>query len=399
MTYSDFHCKININENPLKLNIDDYLEVALRNNPKRKFLFVSKTLGKHIPVHPEKVDELGRLLAEVYKIKNKNYINERQMVIGFAETATCLSHSFFNYLESSEFFIHTTREVVTGAGKLEFLEEHSHATEQNLYVDNLNNVDNLDSIILVDDEITTAKTCINMIGQMQKVYKVKKYVIASILNWIDKEREKEIQIQAEKMGCEINFIYLFRGSFDFKMDKDIQLEDKIETTEVEDKLNDEFEINNIKLDFNKYIRDKKYILYTGRFGINRSEHNELLNIIRMQSRKLKPKYKENPILALGIEEFMYIPMMLSKMIDGDVYYHSITRSPIIQRNTEGYPIKKKYRLESFYNQNINFIYNLNAHNYKECYLFMEIDKDIEKVNEFVNILKSVGIKRVNIVRC
>ena len=112
----------------------------------------------------------------------------------------------------------------------------------------------------------------------------------------------------------------------------------------------------------------------------------------MQSRKLKPKYKENPILALGIEEFMYIPMMLSKMIDGDVYYHSITRSPIIQRNTEGYPIKKKYRLESFYNQNINFIYNLNAHNYKECYLFMEIDKDIEKVNEFVNILKSVGIK-------
>ena len=27
-------------------------ELALRNNPKRRFLFVSKVLGRHIPVRP-----------------------------------------------------------------------------------------------------------------------------------------------------------------------------------------------------------------------------------------------------------------------------------------------------------------------------------------------------------
>lgn len=398
MTYSDFSCEINIKKNPLNLNVDDYLEVALRNNPKRRFLFVSKTLGKHIPVNPQKVDELGKTLADAYKMKYKNYLNQRQMVIGFAETATCLAHSFFNYLESSEFFIHTTREEVKGAEKLEFLEEHSHATEQNLYIDNLSDVESIDSIILVDDEITTAKTCINMIRKMQEVYNVKRYVIASILNWIDEERKAEIKRQAEEMGCEISFVYLFNGSFNFKMNNDISLDDNIEVID-SDANNQEFEINNIKLDFSKYISDKKYVKYTGRFGISRAEQNELLDIIKEQGIKLKPKYSDKDILALGIEEFMYIPMMLSKTINGQVYYHSITRSPIIPRDVEGYPIRKKYKLESFYNENTNFIYNLNAHEYKECFLFMEIDKDIDKVHEFIEILKSVGIKRVNIVRC
>lgn len=398
MTYSDFSCEINIKENPLNLNINDYLEVALRNNPKRRFLFVSKTLGKHLPVNPERVDELGKTLADAYKMKNKNYMNERQMIIGFAETATCLAHSFFNYLESSEFFIHTTRENVCGAEKLEFLEEHSHATEQNLYIDNLGDINNVDSIILVDDEITTAKTCINMIMKMQEIYKVKRYVIASILNWIDEERKAEIQKQAEEMGCEISFVYLFNGSFNFKMDKGISLVDNTEIID-SDMTNEEIEINNIKLDFSKYFADRKYLMYTGRFGMSRTEQNELLDIIKEQGIKLEPKYRKNDILALGIEEFMYIPMMLSKTIDGQVYYHSITRSPIIPRDIEGYPIRKKYKFESFYNENINFIYNLNSHDYKECFLFMEVDKDIEKIKEFIKILKSIGIKRVNIVRC
>lgn len=398
MTYSDFSCEINIKKNPLNLNVDDYLEVALRNNPKRRFLFVSKTLGKHLPVNPQKVDDLGRTLAEAYKMKYKNYLNQRQLVIGFAETATCLAHSFFNYLESSEFFIHTTRENIKGAQKLEFLEEHSHATEQNLYIDNLSDIDSIDSIILVDDEITTAKTCVNMIRKMQEVYNVKRYVIASILNWINEERKAEIQSQAEEMGCEISFVYLFNGSFNFKMSNDISLDDNIEVID-SDANNQEIEINNIKLDFSKYISDKKYVTYTGRFGISRADQNELLDIIKNQGIKLKPKYSDNDILALGIEEFMYIPMMLSKTINGRVYYHSITRSPIIPRDIEGYPIRKKYKFESFYNENVNFIYNLNAHEYKECFLFMEIDKDIDKVHEFIEILKGVGIKRVNIVRC
>lgn len=392
----DFNCDINIENNPLSLKIEDYLDVALRNNNKRRFLFVSKRLGKHLPVNPNQVDELGNLLSITYKTKYKDYKNENSMVIGFAETATALAHSFFAHLENVDYFIHTTREEITKLEKIEFKEEHSHSVEQNLYIDNLNVLQNMHTIILVDDEITTAKTCINMIEKFQKIHKCKKYVIVSLLNWINKNKKEEIDKRAEELNCKIEFTYLFNGNFDFEFNENSELEDKIESNITS---NENIEINNIKLNFEEYIGAKKYLKYTGRFGITRNDQEKLKAIIEREGQKLKAKCDNKRILALGIEEFMYIPMMLSKEIKGDVYYHSITRSPIIPNNNGKYPISMKYKLESFYNENINYIYNLNVNNYDECFLFMEIDKSKEKVYEFINVLKNIGIKRVNIVRC
>ena len=394
MSYLNFNCKINIKDNPLNLDINDYLSVALRNNKKRKFLFVSKTLGKHLPINPNKVDKLGLLLAKSYKMKHENCKNERQLVIGFAETATCLSHSFFNYLESAEYFIHTTREEVKALKKLEFLEEHSHAMEQNLYIDNLNNINDVSEVILVDDEITTAKTCLNMISKIQETFKVKKFVIASVLNWIDEERNKEIQKVASSLGCSIEFVYLFNGNFEFSMEN--ELEDSI--VKVEESTNFNAVINDIYLDFEECFGERKYSLYTGRFGISRKMQEKLLHIIDRESKKLIPNDENSNILCLGIEEFMYIPMMLSKKIKGNVYYHSTTRSPIIPINDSEYPIKEKYTFESFYNKNINYIYNLRVNKYDECFLFMEVFKEPSKVNDFIKILEFAGIKKINIVR-
>lgn len=392
----NFKCNINIEKNPLNLKIEDYLDIAIRNNNKRRFLFISKKLGKHLPVSPKQVDELGEMLAKCYKIRNKNYKEDNQLIIGFAETATALAHSFFEHLENARFFIHTTREEIEAMEKIEFKEEHSHCIEQNLYISNLNILGNIDTTILVDDEITTAKTCINMIEQFQKEYRCKKYVIASILNWIDKSKKEEINKKAEELGCKIEFTYLFNGNFEFSFDEKNELDDKIENNIMP---NENIEINNIKLNFEEYIGAENYLKYTGRFGITRNEQEKLKKIISREGLKLKVKYDNKKILALGIEEFMYIPMMLSKEIKGEVYYHSITRSPIIPDNNREYPIRKKYKLESFYNKNTNYIYNLDFNDYEECFLFMEIDKCQEKVYEFVNVLKNVGIKRVNIVRC
>ena len=396
MRYLDFNCNIDIKNNPLNLKIEDYLNIAIRNNNKRRFLFISKKLGKHLPVSPDQVDELGNLLSKAYKTRYKNYKKEKQLIIGFAETATALAHSFFDHLENADFFIHTTREEIENMEKIDFKEEHSHSVEQNLYISNLNVLKNINTIILVDDEITTAKTCINMIEQFQKIHICKKYVIVSVLNWINKNKREEIDKKAEELGCQIEFSYLFNGSFEFHFDEKNALEDKIENNTTS---NTNIEVNNIKLDFEEYIGVKNYLKYTGRFGITRNEQEKLKKIISREGLKLKAKYNNNKILALGIEEFMYIPMMLSREIKGNVYYHSITRSPIIPYNNGEYPIRKKYKLESFYNNNINYIYNLNANNYEECFLFMEIDKSQQKVHEFINVLKSIGIKRVNMVRC
>lgn len=392
----DFKCEFSIDDNPLALNINDYLDVAIRDNKKRRFLFVSKTLGKHLPVNPKKCDELGELLVRAYKKKFGVNKNEKQMVIGFAETATALAHSFYSFFKDADYFIHTTREEVLDSEKIGFVEEHSHASEHNLYIANLVNIEEIDTIFLVDDEVTTAKTCINIINKLHERYKPKRYIITSLLNWIDKEREESITFIAKELNCEIQYCYLFKGNFNFNFNEEQVIQ---ESFEVFNKDSSDIEVNYINLNFENYLYSKKYIKYTGRFGINRIEQKELENIILRESKKLKPNYCSDKILALGIEEFIYIPMMLSKYIDGDVCYHSITRSPIIVMDSEEYPIKCKYKIESFYNDKTNYIYNLKNNGYKESFLFMELDKPKEKINFFINILRGVGIKKVNIVRC
>ncbi len=394
MNYLDFSCDINIKDNPLNLNIDDYLDLALRNNKKRRFLFISKNLGKHIPVNPEKVDNLGYLLAKAYKKKYLNYKEEKELVIGFAETATALSHSFFNYLESAKLFIHTTRENLD-LNRIDFLEEHSHATEQILYTDKIFSLKNIDTLILVDDEITTAKTCINMIKELQKNYKAKKYVIASILNWIDEKREEEIKAIAKGLNCKIEFVYLFNGSFNFKFHEDKPLSDKFEKVNS----NKEVKVKFLDLNLERHLENKKYLKGTGRFGIDRKEQEELINILKASSEKLNSIRENDKILALGVEEFMYIPMILSKFMKGDIYYHSITRSPIIPFNDKNYPIKKKYKLNSFYNNNINYLYNLNINNSKECFLFLETFVNEKRIEDIINLLSFVNIEKINIIKC
>lgn len=397
MNYLKFQWNIDVEKNPLDLKIEDYLDVALRNNAKRKFLFISKKLGKHLPVNPNKVNELGQMLAYLYKRENEEYKKEKSVVIGFAETATALSHSFFNYLEGAEAFLHTTREEVNYLEKLEFKEEHSHAVEQGLYIEYLDKFKELDTVILVDDEITTANTCINMIKEFQNRYTAKKYIIASLLNWISVEREEEIRNIGENLGCEIEFIYLFGGSFEFILDHNYKIEDQVE--KIKEGLNRDAKINYINLNLEKYILEEKYIKYTGRFGINRDEHEELKKIIKREGKKLKVNDKKSKILALGIEEFMYIPMMLSREIGGDIYYHSITRSPIIPIKNKDYPIRSKYEFKSFYNDNINYLYNLDIQKYDECFLFIELYKDEKRIDDLIKIFKSLGIKVINIVMC
>lgn len=234
-----------------------------------------------------------------------------------------------------------------------------------------------------------------MIKELQKNYKAKKYVIASILNWIDEKREEEIKAIAKGLNCKIEFVYLFNGSFNFKFHEDKPLIDKIE----EVNSNKEVKVKFLDLNLERHLENKKYLKGTGRFGIDRKEQEELINILKASSEKLNSIRENDKILALGVEEFMYIPMILSKFMKGDIYYHSITRSPIIPFNDKNYPIKKKYKLNSFYNNNINYLYNLNINNSKECFLFLETFVNEKRIEDIINLLSFVNIEKINIIKC
>ena len=396
MSYLNFSCDIKVEDNPLDLNINDYLQVGIRNNPKRRFLFVSKPLGKHLACNPKEMDELGKSIVQVYNSKNKDSKNEKGTIISFAETGTALGHSVFDYLEGDYEFIHTTREIVKEYKSLEFLEEHSHATDQNLYFENLKNLQNGDSVLLIDDEITTANTCVNIIKKIQNLYPKKRYTICSILNWVNEESLEKIKNVEKELNCSIDFVYLFKGNFDFKIDKEVDYKEVKELKVIEKKLR----INYINLDMKDYISNKRYIKYTGRFGMNKKDQKNLISLIKKEKNKLVIQNKEENILVLGTEEFMYIPMMFAKQMEGNVYYHSITRSPIIEIENENYPINSKFKLNSFYNEEVsNYVYNIDKNNYKECFLFVELNKDKKSYEKIINIFKSTNIEKLNIVCC
>ncbi|MGF0616687.1 phosphoribosyltransferase family protein [Clostridioides difficile] len=406
----NFNCEIDIIDNPLNLELNDFLDVGIRNNSKRRFLFISKKLGKHLACKPSEMDNLGKLMATIYNEKNKEESNGT--VIAFAETGTAVGHSFFDYLCGDYEFIHTTREQFDELENLEFLEEHSHATDQNLYFGMLNNFKFGDEIILVDDEITTANTCMNIIRKIQSIYPKKKYTICSILNWVSDENLSKVTRLERELDCKIDFVYLFKGNFKFYIDEDIisNYNDNYSITKLEtissDKVN--LVVNHIYVDLEDYIGNKKYVKYTGRFGINRREQFRLKEIVKRESKKITMASKESlknekeKILFLGTEEFMYIPMLFAKEKENqyDIYYHSTTRSPIINIDKTNYPIKSKFMLKSFYNIDIqNYIYNIDKHNFSKCYLFVELNKSENSYLEFIDIIKKTSIKELTIVCC
>lgn len=212
-------------------------------------MFVSKILGKHIPVHPL-IPLLGsgalasRYVSVMYQQRHfeencdftKAFTNapsmstaweyirnnplplpERTLFIGFAETATALGHGVFSCFSQNARFIHTTRENIVGIDMvLKFAEEHSHAVDHYCYGIEREWFANEDTIVLVDDEITTGKSALNFIRAIHKQYPRKKYAVLSLLDWRSKA-DKEQYLDAQKeMQIQIDTISLLSGEITVK---------------------------------------------------------------------------------------------------------------------------------------------------------------------------------------
>lgn len=154
--------------------LTDICGVGARHNTQRGFVFVSKVLGKHWPTVPSIMLELQHDLAR--KIPKQG--REPALVIGMAETATGLGHGIFEAFiaqnpETPALFLQTTRYPLAGAELIEFKEEHSHATQQFLYLPEEPAwralLPRITTAILVDDEATTGKTFVNLAAAIRAI--------------------------------------------------------------------------------------------------------------------------------------------------------------------------------------------------------------------------------------
>ncbi len=423
--------KIEIQNNPYDIPAHRLFEMAARRNPKRSFLFVSKILGKHIPVHPQISllggAALGAMYAkEMFKqstpqikeiasaikdeaftsegydniVKKQLDLAEPTLFIGFAETATALGHSVFNCFKSDGFYIHTTREdIVENKSPITFEEEHSHATSHRVYPLDFQILQSDFPVVLVDDEITTGKTALNIISAIHKLFPRKKYAVLSLLDWRTDRDKEEFKKMERELGIEIRVLSLMSGTIDVNGEAITELiNDKNEVSMV----SDDAKINYMQLGsfFNERIDypSATYLRHTGRFGINSDEDKVLDDQVRRAGKFLKEHRTGDRVLCMGTGEFMYIPMKIASYMGNNVLFQSTTRSPIHPSDVSGYGVRNGFAFDNPEDTTItNYIYNIPYKYYDELYLFFEKEVDKEKMEPIIYILKRLGIENINIV--
>ena len=430
---------VQIKQNPYGLPAESLYEMAARINKKRSFLFVSKVLGKHIPLPPQVPMIASTLLASIYYegktakqmpgkeqlieaikdgstknlqaaysvVKNLScQLDEPVVFIGFAETATALGHGVFDCFSDAT-YIHSTREILADQEvTLYFEEEHSHATDQRCYAPE-QYLNNDKPICLVDDEITTGNTALNIIASIQKRFPRKEYSILSLLDWRSEEDQQRLKEFEKSHDVCITTYALLTGT--------IQVEGTPGLTESTNVVGEsvvgvpDFERISLQslpvpLPHYKYssidsfgFKDGSYYsALTGRFGISSDNKQDVEAYCQGAGEYLRKRRTGKRTLCLGTGEFMHIPMKTAVYMGEGVSYHTTTRSPIFPIDREGYPIKNRLAFESPEDPaTMNYAYNVSNMKYDEVFLFFERPMDEKRLEPLLRQFK--GLPAIHIV--
>ena len=342
---------------PGRIPLKRLLGFAARVSSKRKFLLVSKVLGKHYPVSPKLMSWSYRALArEVLKAG----IGKSSLWIGMAETATGLGYGVFEaaYQENmtKALFLQTTRYHLDGLERLEFEEAHSHATDFFLYYpvqpDYRKQFLNAETLVLIDDEISTGKTFLRLIKAYQAVNtQLKKVFIVSLVNFAHPDDRSALEAQA---GVAVEWLCFRQGLLHF-----------------EDCANNA--LDNITVNVSGNSECKLHLLaWPGRLGIASPIHLDV-NVLEdlYQGGLSKESNDPRPLLVLGTGECNAPAYLLGRSLENagfKVKVQSTTRSPIHVGND----IAIACQFEDNYQDNItNFIYNLNPEHYRDIILCHE----------------------------
>ncbi|MFF2450420.1 phosphoribosyltransferase family protein [Neobacillus sp. NPDC058068] len=419
--------ELEIAENPYHLPIEELFTMAARINKKRSFLFVSKVLGKHLPINPNKGLLTGALLAARFleSVKGMECVKKESLlasftngeacdscsfipkdvdpvIIGFAETATALGHAFYDCFQAAAYF-HTTREeLIDGKPVITFEEEHSHATSHRCYIP-LEILDNEREIILVDDEMTTGKTAINIIQSIHAKFPRNVYTVVSILDWRSEENQAEFSRLEHALGIKIHVVSLLSGQVHVKQLKEIENPTKRDEWNVSEELSVEllqladFFTATTGASINP-LNNAAYIKETGRFGLRSHENIALDDKVSAAASILKQNRTGGKTLCLGTGEFMYLPMRFAAQMGSGVYYQSTTRSPIYVENKEGYGARYGGGFPNPEDPAVtHFVYNIPPGHYDELFVFFEREVKYENMQPLLKELGKFEIRSIKLV--
>lgn len=443
--------KVEVESNPFGLPLERLFQMAARINPKRSFLFVSRVLGKHLAVDPyvsllsgaalslllyreleqtgandteETSDPLSTLLPDILKAlmtgEDAREAYERLMetglvltkpvsFIGFAETATALGHSMYAPFRGQASYVHTTRHDVAGLTPvITFEEEHSHAVSHRCYALDADMIAGQQPIVLVDDEVTTGKTTLNIIRALHERYPRPTYYIASLLDWRSEQHVQRYAELEQELDITIVPLSLVKGRITVDGQAQlvhppfapIELDESVPVTYTE--LDDVFQqlSGYPSVDGAGIQHHAPFVRWTGRFGLTSEENAVLEQGIRQTAHQLCALRKGTNTLCLGTEEFMYIPMRIAAEMGEGMKYHSTTRSPVYRTAATDYAIYSGNIFPSPEDSSVNnYVYNIPFGGYDDVFVFLERSVPDGHLDGLLNVLRSRGFKQVNVVIC
>jgi adenine/guanine phosphoribosyltransferase-like PRPP-binding protein len=320
--------------------LEKLLTFGARQNPKRRYLFISKVLGKYVPCLPSDMRETYQTLAKV--VEQAVSFPHLTWVLGVAETATGLGAGVAQELKRSGLedviYSHTTRCDLDRDINFSITEAHSHAPSHLIYrLDSTLAERQIESVVIVDDEISTGKTLEQLSRKLQQnLPQLKTIVWVSLVNWLSMEQRETYRKAYPELT--FTFISLLDGSYQFYADEQFPLQ-------LPDKTASGISSANSRDDI-------------GRTGYLATAEPEVSFYtpqgIRLDTRQLNPTEKYT---VIGTGEFTYQPFLFAENLQEegvDVIFQSTGRSPVL----EGAGITSKQSFFDEAQKGVYYLYNL-----------------------------------------
>lgn len=352
------------------------LGLAVRHNPRRAQLLVSRVLGKHVPTDPRLVDAAGRLLgglvADVLAGRELRTLPDElfgaavagstaaaaalhahtraaepasdALVLGFAETATALGHSVAAALHCD--YLHSTRREVPGFAHVgSFTEEHSHATEHLLLPADAALLHGGRPLVLVDDELSTGRTALNTITALHALAPRDRYVVAAL---VDLRPDDTLAAGVAALGARLDVVALGRARVELPAD----LAERahairaaaagLGSSAPAPSTDASVPLDRLRL---AELGWPDGLATGGRHGVGGGEHDALDTALPAVTAALADAAgltRDARILVLGTEELMALPLGIARTLaehGHDVSFSTTSRSPAVVVDEPGYALR------------------------------------------------------------
>lgn len=346
--------------------LHELLTFGSRQNPKRRYLFISKVLGKYVPCRPSTMRKSYQQLAA--EVTETNLLG-KVWVLGVAETATALGAGVAQEVQANDIhdviYSHTTRYQLPHTIDFSIKEAHSHAPSHLVYaLDTSLQSAEVETVVIVDDEISTGKTLNQLTHKLrQQSPKLKKIVWACLVNWLSPEERHAFQ--CDHPGIELAFCDLLNGSFTFDVNDQLAVDLPAKTATA--------------------ICSLQNMSDSARTGYQVTKPSPNFQFVDAEQQPLTMDAldRTQQYTVIGTGEFMHLPFLFAEQMESqgfDVTVQSTGRSPVL----EGCGIERK---ESFFDSahdGVFYLYNRSqdrcpimlyetAEQYSNCQLRDEIN--------------------------